>query len=298
DSTRRLSYRPGSRVEILHHGVPVFAGSLLEPDGDTMHARGLYHQASDAQAVCGGSPSSVPDHVISDAKNRGVLDWRWFDLFSASPFGEVDGPQTVADVLNGWTESVGKVWRVGGDRIIRVHDLPTTPRWHVVPGAAELTVADDSYVSTIFGRYLDSTSFLYATATATDAAAAARFGPREATMDLTANDLALSSAEAQAIVNNRLAMGAARPGWANPLQLASWQLTSPGGAPANLRAVRGGDMVRILGQMDMTIATGPKPYIDIIADEVSYVDGAETITIKPMGLEARTLTDVLTLALA
>lgn len=298
DSTRRLPYRPGDRVEILDQGFPVWAGSLLEPDGDTLHARGLYYQASRAYALDGTNAATTDvDAAIYDAiVRRGLLDWRFPDSIFAGAFGETEAPMRLSELLESWAESVGKVIRVDGRRNVVAASMPTVPRWHVTPGAGELSVAEDSYVTTIQGTYNDIVTGLPATVSATDADAAARFGPREELMDLTKAPL-IGAAEATNILANRLAMGAARPGWANGLQLASWELTSPGGAPANLRSVRGGDMIRILGQMDMTIATGPKPYIDVIADEVTYVDGANTIDIKPVGYEARNLSDVLTLAL-
>lgn len=299
ESTRRLPYRPGDRVEILDQGFPVWAGSLLEPDGDTLHARGLYYQAAKAYARDPfGALTVNPDAALYGGMSFfNTLDWvQPVSLFNGN-FGVVESAMRISDLLNNWAESVGRVVRVNGRREVSASPLPTTPRWHVTPGAGELTVAEDSYVTTIIGEYTDSTTGVKTLAPpVTNAVAAQRFGPREELMDLTSAGN-ISAAEATNILSNRLAMGAARPGWANGLQLASWELTSPGGAGANLRSVRGGDMIRILGQMDMTISTGPKPYIDVIADEVEYVDGANTISIKPVGYEARNLSDVLSLAL-
>jgi hypothetical protein len=299
DSTKRLPYRPGDRVEVLHHGWPLFAGSLLEPDGDTLHARGLYYQAARAYALDGtNAATTIPDAAIYDAiVRRQLLDWRFPNSVSTAAFGEADAPMRLSDLLESWAESVGKVIRVDGRRNLIAASLPTVPRWHVTPGAAELSVAEDSYVTTIQGTYNDIVTGLPATVMVTDADAAARFGPREELVDLTKAPL-IGVAEATNILTSRLAMGAARPGWANGLELASWELTSPGGAPANLRSVQGGDMIRILGQMDPTIATGPKPYIDVIADEVTYVDGSNMIQIKPVGLEARGMSGALDLALS
>jgi hypothetical protein len=106
----------------------------------------------------------------------------------------------------------------------------------------------------------------------------------------------ISAAQATSIATTRLAE-LSRPGWANTLRLASWELTTSGDAPANLRGVMGGDLIRIQGQMDPTIATGPKPYVDVIADEVTYVDGSDLIDIKPLGYQPRDFQSVLQLAL-
>lgn len=298
DSTKRLPFKPGDVVEVMQTGVLVFAGTLLEPDGDTLHARGLHYQAQRAQAVDGaGTPTNVPDTAIGAASGRGLLSgWRHYVSFSTSTFGTPTGPQTLGQLLDAWAESVGKVWRVDGYRVLAAFTPPTTPKWRVAPGSAQLTVAEDSYVTTLFGRYQSAVG-TYATVSATDAAAAKKFGPREEWIDLTSIGI-LSAAQATSIVTNRLAMGAARPGWANGLDLARHEITTLGGSPAQLAAIRGGDLIRIDGQFDPTALKGMPGYIDVIADEVSYVDGADTVQIKPLGLQARTLSDVLTLAVA
>lgn len=296
NSTKRLPYRPGQLVELVEKGFPVWAGTLLEPDGDTLHARGLHYQAQRTQSIWSGSATTVPNLAVSRGITAGLLTWRNYDSLSGDPFGTADGPVTVAGLLDNWAESLGKVWSVNGQRILKVLAPPTVPKWHVAPGAAQLQIAEDSYVTTLYGNYFNGTTT--AQVSATNADSAKRHGAREEWIDLTGDNLALTAPQAQAIVDQRLAMGAARPGWANGLSLSQHELTTPGGSPANLRAVQGGDLIRINGQFDPTAFVGLPGYIDIIADEVTYVDGASTIDIKPVGLEARTLQDVLTLAIS
>lgn len=296
DSLKRLPYRSGQLVEIVEKGFPVWAGTVLEPDGDTIHARGLHYQAARTQAVWSGAPTTTPNLAVSRGITDGLLSWRNYVSLSPDSFGTADGPLTVATLLDNWAESVGKVWSVDGQRILHVLAPPTVPRWHVSPGAAQLQIAEDSYVTTLYGLYYNGTTKL--TVSATNAGSAKRHGAREEWIDLTGDNLVLTSVQAQAIVDQRLAMGAARPGWANGLTLAQHELTTPGGSPANLRAVQAGDLIRIQGQYDPTAFTGLPGYIDVIADEVTYVDGAQTIDIKPVGLEARTLQDVLSLAVS
>lgn len=295
DSTKRLPYRPGQLVEVSEMGVPVFAGTLLEPDGDTLHARGLYHQGKKAKSLDSlAALTTVPDTAITEGIARGVLNWSLPSSLSTVPVGDVNAPISISELLDKSTAVDGRVWQVDARGIAKAAVPPTTPRWYVTPGAGQLTVAEDSYVTTLYGRYLDSGTGLYATVSATDADAAARFGASEDTVELSQDGtLSMTAANATDIVTNALAMGASRPGWANGLRLASWELTTAGEARANLRAVKGGDMIRILGQVDRTIALGPKPYIDVIADEVSYEDGSEFIDIKPVGLEVRDYRGVL-----
>lgn len=300
DSTRRLPYRPGQLVEVVEMGVPVFAGTLLEPDGDVFHARGLHYQAKRTHALDGaGDVTVIPDVAIDTGIGGGFLGWSRIESLSSAAFGSAAAPMRLDVLLDSWAEAEGRVWRVDGRGVVRASLPPTTPRWHVTPGASRMSVAEDSYVTHLLGRYLSTGTGAYATTPpAIDADAAARFGPRSEMVDLTGEGVALSAVEAEAIVANRLAMGAARPGWSTPLRLAGWELTTAGDSPANLREVRGGQMIRILGQMDMTIAAGVKPYIDVIADEVTYVDGSDFIEVKPVGLEVRGLEEALSASLS
>lgn len=298
DSTKRLPFRPGQLVEVMQDGWPVFAGTLLEPDGDTMHARGLYHQGDTAFALdTAGNATVNPDMALLAAiVTRGRLNWVQPTSLLNADFGVISTPSTVNSLLTAWADSVGKVIRVDGRRRVTATTPSTTPRWYVAPGAAELTVADDSFASSLILRYLNSTSSAWTSVTVSNGPAATRFGAREAVETMPDDAPAISAAQATLIAQTRLAE-LSRPGWANPLRLASWELTTSGGAPANLRAAAGGDLIRIQGQMDPTIATGPLPYIDVIADEVSYVDGSHVIDIKPLGKEVRTFIEVQRLAL-
>jgi len=301
DSTKRLPFRPGQLVEVIQDGWPVFAGTLLEPDGDTMHARGLYYQGDNAYALdTGGNATVNPDMALYAAtfiRSPAPLPL-WIQPVSLlnADFGVVSTPSTVNALLNAWADSVGKVIRVDGRRRVTAVTPMTTPRWYVSPGASELTVADDSFATTLILRYLDSTTGTWLSVSASNGSAATRFGPRETVETMPEDAPSISAAQATLIAQNRV-NELSRPGWANTLRLASWELTTSGGAPANLRAVTGGDLIRIQGQMDMTIASGPQPYIDVIADEVTYVDGSDLIDIKPLGYQPRDFQSVLALAL-
>lgn len=296
DSTKLLPYRPGALVEISHDGIGVFTGTLLEPDGDTMHARGLYYQGEALALDASNNATVNPDVALfSGIITRGVLNWVQPVSLSNADFGVAAAPMKVNDLLTAWADSAGKVIRVNAARQVLAVTPAATPRWFVSPGTAELTVARDSFVTDLYGVYLDSTTGQYAKVPAFVQAARDRFGRKEGTEDLTPAG-SISAAQATAITNARV-LELSRPGWANNLRLASWELTTAGDAPANLRDVRGGDMIRIMGQMDMTIASGLQPYIDVIADEVSYVDGSDLIDIKPLGYEPRSFTDVLAAAL-
>lgn len=296
DSTKRLPFRPGQVVEVVQDGWPVFAGTLLEPDGDTMHARGLYYEGDTAYTRDSAGNATVnPDAALFGAiVTRGRLHWTQPVSLLNADFGVVSTPTTINGLLNAWADSVGKVIRVDGRRRVTASTPMTTPKWYVSPGASELTVANDSFATSVTLRYLDSTSGIWDDVTAN--ATVTRFGAREAVETMPEDAPSISAAQAMLIAQNRV-NELSRPGWANPLRLAGWQLTTSGDAPANLRAVMGGDLIRIQGQVDPTIATGPKPYIDVIADEVSYEDGSDLIDIKPLGYQPRDWQSFLALSL-
>jgi hypothetical protein len=56
--------------------------------------------------------------------------------------------------------------------------------------------------------------------------------------------------------------------------------------------------VRLVGVSDQTRATSTPPNTDIVIGESSYADGGGTVSLKPVGLAARNLTDALKLAVA
>lgn len=290
ESTRRLPFKPGAIAEVFEAGVPVFAGTLLEPDGDTMHAKGLYYQGDSAYALdASGNPTVNPDAALfGGIITRGRLNWIQPVSLLNADFGTVSDPMRINDLLTGLADSQGKVIRVNGRREVTMTSPATTPKWHVTPGAGQLAVAEDSFVTDLRGKFTDSATGQIGWV---GAQVTSRFGIREGFEDYTSAGT-IDAATAQAIVNFRV-VELSRPGWANSLRLASWELTTPGGAPANLRDVRGGDLIRIMGQMDITISTGLKPYVDVIADEVTYVDGSDFIDIKPLGYEPRDFVSVL-----
>jgi hypothetical protein len=166
---------------------------------------------------------------------------------------------------------------------------PTVPTWHMTPGSGTFGLADDDYASDIYLRYY-GTDYGLATATASDATAAALYGRREFIVD--GRDFgAISATKATANAQGLLDKGKARLGWTNTLEPTRYQLTTTGGAGACLALVKAQQMVRLHG---LTNEQGqPVPYVDFVIGSTTYDAGENTLSIAPVGMVARSLSDVL-----
>jgi hypothetical protein len=159
----------------------------------------------------------------------------------------------------------------------------------MTPGSATFGLADDEYASHVYLRYYDGNFDLQTTSVGDDVAAAL-YGRREYPVDGT-NLGSISGASATNIGNGLLAKGMARLGWTNTLEPTKYELTTTGGAQAYLPLVKAQQMVRLHG---LTNEQGqPVPYVDFVIGSATYDAGENTLSIAPVGLVARTLSDVL-----
>lgn len=290
---------PGAMVELRAGSSNVFWGKMTEPDQDddwTFHALGLAELGRDY--LCfdgpGRNSTSIPDVAIDQAIADG-LPWRRTSSLSSVPFAaeEPDGINKLGDLLDAWATGEGKRWGVGADGVVYAEETPTEPTWHLAPGVGRLGLADDDYASNLYGRYLGAGG--YATASVEDAASRRKFGYRAAEVDLTPLGL-IDNARAEGFLNGMLALGKARQGFTNGVEVARSQLTYPGGGAAYLPFVKAGELVRMHGVLDEQAQV--HPHVDWVIGETQYVAGADTITLTPAGLADRTLTDVLTVKAA
>jgi hypothetical protein len=204
-------------------------------------------------------------------------------------------------LLDEWAAGQGERWYVDAAGAVRAATDPTTPNWyvpHAVTGRS-LTLADDAYYSHLIARYITAWGppVVFASVTVGDAAAAAKWGRKEGLVDLTQMGV-ITGGTATTEITNRLALVGARMGFAESLELGFGQITNRGGTPVTLTMPRAGDMVRLVGVSDQTRATSTPPNTDIVIGESSYADGGGTVSLKPVGLAARNLTDALKLAVA
>lgn len=290
-------------VQVLDGAFGVWTGRLTEPNRSTWEcvAAGLSRQASSGSsgiaymALDGsGNSTNVPDTAIDAAIARG-LPWVRRASFSSTAYAaSTDSLSSLGDLLDGVADEQGKRWAVWADGAVILAADPTTPSWHLTPGAADLGYADDEYASTIVGRYLRSSDLTYQTVIVTDADAEANRGHREYPVDLTPLG-PTTSTRATSIANSILAKGKSRLGWTNGIEAGSWDITTPGGIPADLTLINAGDMIRLHGIWDERLSV---PYLDVVIGERQYQVGEQTVQLTPVDYQARTLASVVEDALA
>lgn len=293
---RHPSLRRGALVEIRTGARNVYMGVLAEPDdtddGWSFHADGLAVEGAGYIAFDASlNTTSTPNTAIDQAIARG-LRWTRPTSIGSTPFvngDATDGLAYLSQLLDDYAQSLSQRWGVNEYGQVYLRSDPTTPMWHMTPGSGTFGLADDEYASDVFLRYYTTTLGL-ATSHAGDAAAAARFGRKEYAID--GRDLGpLTTGVANGYSAGFVAKGAARLGWTNSLTPSRWQLTTAGGTPAYLPAVRAGQMVRLHGVRDDQGQV--LPYVDFVIGQTTHDVGENTLTIAPVGLAARTLSDVL-----
>ncbi len=297
--------RMGSYVEVRAGGFPLDAGIMAQPDINTdgdglptwsFTATGLAKTA--AGMICfdgSGNTTSTPDTAIDAAIATG-LRWKRPNSISSAAFtpsagsgDQTDALNKLTDLLDAWALSQSQRWGVDALGNVYAAADPTTPSWYMTPNSGRFGLADDDYASDIYVRYLTAGG-TYATAHAGDTVAGGQYGIRQQPVDATSYGV-LSSTQANGLAAGALAAGAARLGWTNPVSPNHWQITTPGGTPAPLWMIRGGQMVRLHGVVNEQ--GQPLPYVDFVIGEANYNAASDAITLSPVGLAARDLTSVI-----
>lgn len=244
-----------------------------------------------------GNTNNIGTTVVDQAILRG---WRIDGRDPTIPAGGVstlsttDDLKSVGAVLTEIAQVSDKRWGVRQDNFVSLLADPVAPTWQVTPDTVELGTADDDYATVVYGRYYNSgAGNALATVTASTSAANTQtvFGRKEYPADLTAMG-PMPTGNAQIIVNTILAKSRGRLAWTNGLTLTSNELLSIGGVPAALSMVEAGQMVRLNGISNDLLEYNGQTWLDIIIGETRYVDGAQTITINPLGLAARDLASI------
>lgn len=266
----------------------VWRGVLSEPNMDTLEfvAYGSARAADTAQALTsGGNPTTVPNTAIDQANARGAIPFARAGLWpiSATAFvtdDETDHFNSVTALMDAYSESVSKRWWVDVDNYARLDADPTTPSLMVTPGAGILGVADEDYVTHLYGTYLvKRRKFDHVTASDTTQ----DVGRIERRVDLTGLGV-ISQAKAQAVLDGMLAKGVARTGWTNGLEVGFGEVLTMGGTPVALSDVRAGAMVELTGLYDQR---GDSASTDIILAETVWNVRDGLLKMNPVGLAAR-----------
>ena len=312
----RNYYRPefarGRLVEVKQGPLTIWRGLISEAapvaGGWTFHARGHAGEASRFEAL---DSLGLPTTHVKDAVDAAVARGLPWDVSSTSwPTGWAE-PVAAADteqlnklsaLLDAWCELRGYVWAVFEDGVLRFMQDPTSPAWVAKPGTPTMGVADDDYVTHLYVRYVSTvdagppvTPTAYGVALASDPDAEALWGRVEEHVDLAPLGL-MDYGDAVAHAEGRLAKARGRMGWTNGLELDATQVVDTYGAPADLSKVRAGEMLRILGALDIRGTRTTRLAVDVVVASASF--NGSTLRVAPVGMVPRTLSDVLADAVA
>lgn len=234
--------------------------------------------------------TSTPDTAIAFAQSVGV-DVTLPASLSAVPFANADetiAVNTVGDLLNAWSDSVSKRWGVDADARIFATADPTVPTLALAPGTVQVGLADEDYVSQLYGRFQSGPN-QYVTAVATDPTATV---VRMQAVDLTPLGV-IDMTKANSILQGMLARSKGRYSWTSAVTVTSKQLRTMGGEEVYLPWVKAQTMVRAYGVLQEQ--GPPLPYLDYVLGRVERDADADTLTLSPTNLAARNLGDNLAL---
>lgn len=288
----------GAAVQLRSGMTNNWRGEVHNVGADgTVTCIGPWSVAAQIGALDGaGVGTLVPDTALNAAVARGAISWR-IPTGGVSNVAVVDGtagePMLLTQQLEAWAIKTGALVGVDADNNIYAGPASANPAWVVSPHAgARLDVTGD-YVTHLWGDYVTPAGTWGKVGPVIDTVAANAWGRRESTADL--SELGpINSTTATTYIASMLATGAARKAVTGTLRLSRQQLMTPGGEPAALSMVKGGQRVRLLGVADGTNAAIRNLYTDIVIDQCSFTEGEDQITFDPMGGPAVNLGDVLT----
>jgi len=295
--------RRGAPVVLSEGGVPLWRGVLSEPDRVEwrFHASGLADEADRFPAI------DADDRATSNASvaiRRAIelgLPWTYEEAaeinFPYTTSGATASLNTLRQLLDAVTASIGMRWGVDEYGRFFVRRDPVEPSFMVDPGVAQMGVADDEYRSHLIGLRvsdlgIDGAPSAYATLTLADAVAAERWGTRYEMVDLTPLGL-ISAAQAHAILSEMRDQSGARMAWTNGITALDTEVRTMGGRAIHLPQIRGGQMMRLHGLLDSNgdLAFGTRT--DLVLGEVVHRPGDRSVQLNPVGLRSRDLATAL-----
>ena len=291
---RHPALRRGRLVEVVESGVVLESGILEQPDWRTgdMVAAGLFRQAERfaAENNSGEHGTSRANVAVDNMIARATTHTTRPNGLRAAKMAETEDTDAlvyVSDVLAAAARFEGKRWGVDpGGRWFLTAD-PESPKWLLAPGVAELEPTGQDYAATVKVRYKsDEAGGAVQTVTSTDTVARDYWGPSEAVLD--ARSLGkIPDADAASLAQQVRRKTGARLRWVGSVEVGPSQLLTIGGLPADLRAVRAGDMVRIpVGFSDIADTKG-QLWLDVVIGRTEHTYGTEVLTLEPVDMAPR-----------
>lgn len=272
--------RADARVQVKVGPYCIWCGNLAEPNWSegTFAAIGACRQGEGAPCFDpSGETTSTPDVAIDQAIADGFVDWVRPASISAVPLtvgDTTDAPNYLAALLDAFGP-----WYVDPLLNVRAAADPTTPTALLMPDNGVLGVAVEAQVGTVFGRYLDSTTYTNKTVS---------FGagrPAELVNYLARGPM--TAAAATALCQDLWKPLQAQTGWTNGLTARPGELLSLGGQALPLWTFSAGPkgMLRVLGVRDVR---GLSANTDVVAAETIWSAGSdESLRVNPVGKVAR-----------
>lgn len=282
--------RPGSIVEVRVGGMRVARGALMDPDRTGWDCKAYGIQGARFMALdASGNVTRDLGLAISQAIARG---WRVSNPQSHGAGYTVPGdstePQTVGSLLD--EAVVGQRWGIRPDGALYVASDPTDISYRAIPDSAVFGTTDEATVTHLVGVYYDGSSNQKAIRPAGLTAVPNR---AEEPIDLTsAGTLTLSAANT---ILDGLLKDRTKVGFTNGVTLHREQLTTVGGTPAFLPAVRAQRLVRADGMISAR-ASLQTPFLDFVIGKTRYTAGDDSIYLEPVNTAPRTLADVIAAA--
>lgn len=282
--SQHQALRNRALVEVMCGPVALATGLMTEPDRTTWECT-AYGLAADAQHFPalepGGSLTRNVGVAVTVARDMGWLAVNPTPVTGIAAGDETGNPVTVAQLLNEYAEQTGQRWGVDGARQLYMTPTATTPMWLASPDTAAFGTTNEDRATRLFGRYLNSTSGTYLTASSGS-------GIPVDTVDLSERG-AMTAVAAEAILAGLLQRDRAQTAWTNGVNLTSNQLQTMGGTPAFLPAVKAGQMMRSFGLSYGTQALA----LDTVIGKTRYTAGDDVIYVEPVNTAPRSFADVI-----
>lgn len=280
--SQHQALRAGNIVEILCGPMPIWAGTLTDPDRTTWQCT-AYGFAADGKNYLsldgGGANTRDVGAAITEAIARG---WRVSNpsgISGTSSGTAAANPISMSQLLDEFCAQGGQRWGVDGARRLYVRSDPTSASWVASPGAAAFGSTTEDRAGRLYGRFLNSATSLYATAIVG--------AGTEMPVDLSDRG-AMTQAQAEAILSGMLTRDHDGPAWTNGVTLSREQIQTAGGTPAFLPAVRAGQMMRAHGLSNAVNALA----LDVVIGKTRYTAGEDTIYVEPVNTAPRNAVDV------
>jgi len=293
-------YRGGEKVAAFYGGACVWAGSLLEPDPsqDQLAATGAFREGEGFAALNGSGDATAFLNTAVDTAIAAGLRWtRPASLVAAAATVDLtQGPLKVGDLLDQGAEENTVRWGVDPLRQVFTKADDTTPTYQTLPLDGGLGYALDNYASTLVGRYLDSGTSTYKTASATDTDAEDAHGTVQDLVDLTVRG-AITTTKATSLLTSLLKLGRAVPQWTTGIELSYGELLNMAGVPVALETVKSdGRLLRVHGGFELAQRLNGQMYVDVPIGGTHLAGGL--LTIIPANVVVGTLADAITAALS